>query len=651
MASEKSSNKNIWKGILRLMLPHKRSFVVLITLSLLSTANNLVEPLVYREAVNDIAGTFVQQAKDDTKKEIEDSAKQTIPPVKNKPKQKAKRKRVKEAHTQTHVAPRTPEEAINTLLWAVAILFFVNVFGYILWLIAENMDVKLSCRIEQSFIQRTFSHVLKLPLSFFSKRSSAAISKQIDQAEEVTAVIGGVSQQILPEIISLVGILAIMFWQNVTLTLMALAVVPFYILIAWQSVKRLETGLTKYYERWEEVSAGIQDALGGIKTVKLSGAELQEVEKLQLIADEAYKDYIERSKLANKYTFWEGILTNIATAMVLGYGGYLALDHKLTPGDVVMFVTYLDRLYSPIDSLSSLWVSLQQNVVSIARAFRLLDKEEEKQQGNQLIIKQGKIEFKNVKFGYSDERVVLKDLSFSINPGKVTALVGPSGAGKTTTVDLLIKLYEPQSGEILIDGQNISASDPSSIRSQIGMVAADGAVFRGTLSDNIRYKRPHATDDEVNKAAIAAGLTVTIGRLPEGLQTIVGESGFGLSMGERQRIQIARVLIAQPRILILDEATANLDYVTEAEIKKTVDEIRKENTVLVIAHRFSMVKDADHVMVMDAGELLEEGSPQELIDKGGWFAEFANAANDEEEYEEEVEEEYEEEEGEEDEEA
>jgi ABC-type multidrug transport system fused ATPase/permease subunit len=639
MAIEKETKKNVWKGIINLMLPHKRTFIVLMTLSLLSTANNLIEPLVYREAVNDIAGTFVQQAKEETKKEVEDSVKQYNPTVKIKLKQTEKKKRIKQPHTKTHVASRTPEEAIETLLWAVAILFFVNVFGYILWLIAENMDVRLSCRIEQSFIQRTFGHVLKLPLPFFSKRSSAAIAKQIDQAEEVSAVIGGVSQQILPEIISLAGILAIMFWQNVTLTLMAIAVIPFYIIIAWQSAKRLETGLAKYYERWEEVSARIQDALSGIKTVKLSGAELQEVERLQVIADQAYKDYIDRSKLANKYTFWEGILTNVATALVLGYGGYLALDHKLTPGDVVMFVTYLDRLYSPIDSLASLWVELQQNIVSIARAFRLLDRDEEEQQGNELLIKQGKIEFKHVKFNYSADRDILKDLSFTINPGKVTALVGPSGAGKTTTVDLLMKLYEPKSGEIIIDGQKLSAADASSVRRQIGMVAADGAVFRGTFADNIRYKRSDATDDEVKKAATAAGLTVTIGRLPEGLQTIVGESGFGLSMGERQRLQIARVLIAQPRILILDEATANLDYITEGEVKKTVDEIRKENTVIVIAHRFSMVKDADHVMVLDEGELLEEGTPAELIEKGGWFADFANAGNDEEESSEEYEEE------------
>jgi ABC-type multidrug transport system fused ATPase/permease subunit len=190
-----------------------------------------------------------------------------------------------------------------------------------------------------------------------------------------------------------------------------------------------------------------------------------------------------------------------------------------------------------------------------------------------------------------------------------------------------MKLYEPSSGEILIDGQNLSQVDASSVRRQIGIVASDGAVFRGTLEDNIRYKRPLATPEEVQTAALAAGLQGTLNRLPDGLQTLVGESGIGLSVGERQRIQIARVLVSQPRILILDEATANLDYATETEVKKTIGEIRKENTVIVIAHRYTMVRDADYVIVLSSGRIVEEGTTETLIAQGGWFAAFVKAAH------------------------
>jgi ATP-binding cassette, subfamily B, bacterial len=322
------------------------------------------------------------------------------------------------------------------------------------------------------------------------------------------------------------------------------------------------------------------------------------------------------------------MLSHLSTALVFGYGGYLTLENKLTPGDVVMFVAYLDRLYGPIDALASLWVELQQNVASIARAFRLLDNGAEEKGGKKLQITEGRIEFRDVRFSYSNdqEREVLKGLSFTLTPGHSTALVGKSGAGKTTTIDLLMKLYEPTGGSILIDGQDLHDLDAPAVRARIGVVSTDGAVFRGTLADNIRYKYPAATDEEVRQAAIAAGMQSTLERLPDGLETVVGESGMGLSVGERQRIQIARMLVAHTKILVLDEATANLDYATEEEVKKTIGTIRASTTVIIIAHRYSMVRDADQVIVLAEGKVVESGSPAELLEKGGWFSLFAASA-------------------------
>ncbi len=634
MAAKQPSKKEVWKNIAGLFFSNKKSLALVVFISLLSTGASLVEPLVYREAINDISGLFVQKAKDETTRQLTDTTSVTSDSVdaadnpslsSDEPDALDVFKSKKEKHGKNFVASRTPEQAINTLLWAVGLIFLVNILGLLFAWLGENINVKFACQIEQGFIQRTFNHVLKMPLPFFSKRSSATLSKQINQSEEVSSIVNGVSQQILPEIISLLGILIIMFWQNSTLTFLALIVIPFYLLIAWRSANQLETGLNEYYDRWEEVSTRMQDALGGIKTVKLSGAEDRESAQFKNISGKAYHEYIKRTKLANRYVFWESALTKIASALVLGYGGYLTLENQLTPGDVVMFVAYLDRLYDPIDNLATLWVNMQQNVTSISRAFKLQSGDEEKR-GVELKIEKGKIEFENVHFGYNANKEVLKGLSFIIQPGKVTALVGGSGAGKTTAVDLLMKLYEPHHGKILIDGQDLALADPASVRSQIGMVAADGAIFRGTLADNIHYKKGEATDEEVQVAAVAAGLKVILERLPDGLQTMVGESGFGLSVGERQRIQIARVLVAKPKILILDEATANLDYATEAEVKKTVAEIRKENTVIVIAHRYSMVRDADHVIVLSQGKITEQGTPDELHAKGGWFAKFAKAA-------------------------
>lgn len=677
--------KNVWRHIVSLIIPYKKRLFSVFLISMLGTGVTLIEPLVYREAINDVAGLFVQQARNDVRNEMgvdtEDDSSPTIPffdKLMNKTAQpqlitdtigysydtirivkdttilarvkvakgkhhKAEEKTikknqkvvqtkvVKQPHTKTRVAPRTPSQAFKTLLWAVIILFIINMLGLLFWWIAENMNVRLSSTIERNFIQNTFRHVLKLPLSFFAKRSSAALHKQIDQSEEISGTITYFTKDIFPEVVSLVGIIAIMLWQNYIMALMAFAVIPFYLWITLISTRKLEMSLAGYYEKWEDVSARMQDALSGIKTVKLSGAEDREVNRLDKQTSDAYKDYMQRSFLSNKYAFWQVLLTHLSTAMVLTYGGYLALHHQLTPGDVVMFVAYLDMLYSPIDNLASIWAEVQQNVTSVARAFRLLDNNVEEKSGKQLQALKGKVEFRNVQFGYQANRIVLPNLSFTAEPGKITAFVGSSGAGKTTTVDLLLKLYEPQHGEILIDGNKLSEADASSIREFVGMVTADGAVFRGSLADNIRYKKPDVSDEEVKAAALAAGLQATLERLPEGLQTIVGESGIGLSVGERQRIQIARVIAAKPKILILDEATANLDYATEAEIKRTIEVLRKESTILIIAHRYAMVKDADHIIVLDSGEIIEEGSPAELLEQNGWFAAFATAGEEEEE--------------------
>jgi ABC-type multidrug transport system fused ATPase/permease subunit len=602
--------KEFFSGIFKLVIPFKKQFIWVIIFSLLGTGTSLIEPLIYREAVNDVAGVFVSQARDSARKES------GLP---------REHRKTKEPHHQNKVAPRTPNQALDTLLWAVIWLFIINLLSTLLTRIGENWNVRFSCNVEQRFILGTFKHVLNLPLTFFARRPAAAIAKRIDQSEDVSSVVNGFSQQILPELIGLIGILAIMFWQNKTLTAISLIIIPFYLIIAWISANKLEKGLDTYYQKWEGISTRIQDALSGIKTVKLSGAEDREVKNLELASSEAYADYIRRARLANKYEFWETALTHLSTALVLGYGGYLTLESKLTPGDVVMFVTYLDRLYSPIDNLATLWISLQQNIVSVSRAFKMTDRPEESRPPKQLILEKGNIEFKQLSFSYNTERKVLDNISFAVDSGKLTAFVGPSGAGKTTVVDLLLKLYQPQEGAIFIDGQNIADLDPSSIRKQIGIVSADGSLFNETIGANITYKNPSAGKGEIERTILAAGLEHTMKRLPLGLDTIVGENGIGLSVGERQRIQIARILLAEPKILILDEATANLDYATEAEIKRSIQEIRRNSTVLVIAHRFSMVRDADQVIVLNDGKLIESGTPEELIALNGWFSKFSKA--------------------------
>ncbi len=597
--------------------PYRWQFVLVAVFALLATGTDLIAPMIYREAINDIAGLFVGEpgttGADQLLAEENEPLAQVAP---DKP----------QPHERGRVAARTADQAVRTLLEAVGLLLLINVISHLCSLIADQRTVRLASRIEADVIQRTFAHVLRLPLRFFSRRPSGGIAKQIDQSDEIAPIIKAFAHDIAPEVICMLGVMAIMFTQSWKLSLAALITLPPYLFIVLLSSKRLETGLTQYYEMWDAVSGRIQDALGAVKTVKLSGAEQRESEALRASSENAYATYVQRNRLANRYLFWQTSLSYLSHALVLGYGGLLVSRHQLTPGDIVMFVAYLDRLYTPIESLTGLAVSLQERFASFSRAANLMGEPDAEAPGGALPPGPGLVEFRNVTFSYVPERAVLENVTMRFVAGKVTALVGPSGAGKTTASDLLLRLFEPQSGEILIDGTPIRSVEAALIRREVGVVAADGAIFSGTLADNIRYKRPDASDQEVLSAARECGLGPLLERLPDGLQTEVGERGTGLSLGERQRLQIARALVARPRVLVLDEATANLDYATESEIRSSLLDRADRPTTIIIAHRYSMVEFASHVIVMEGGRILDEGTPQELMARGGWFARFAAAA-------------------------
>ena len=626
----------MWRMLLGRARGYPGQLAIVAVCAGLSVAAGLVEPLIYRTVVNDIAGVFVGRAAKVPELDRPLVGPGTGAPTRNPahgtpaPPREAKShhgKHMRHASRQPHragrVAPRSVKQMLHTLLWAVGLLFLAALASQLFALLADNKAAAVANRIEEDVINETFRHVLQLRVRFFGTRATGALAKQIDQSDQVAPVVMAFAKDVLPEAFLLVGTCAILFSQNARLTAIALATLPLYLWVARRSARDLETALPSYFALWEEISARIRDTLGAIKTVKLAGAEEREARRLAVTSRAAYANFLGRNRLANRYMFWQAFVQRLGQAAVLAYGGWGVVEHQLTPGDVVMFVAYLDRLYDPIDSLTALARTLQEHTMSLRRALRLMAQGDVEPRGGALVPGPGRIEVRNLRFSYVPEREVLRGVSFVLEPGRVTALVGPSGAGKTTVADLLLRLHEPGAGVILVDGQPLKDLDPSGVRQVVAVVAADGAIFRGTLADNVRYQRPDASDAEVQAAVRAAGLSRTVQRLADGLSTEIGEGGVGLSVGERQRIQLARALAAQPRILVLDEATANVDYATEAEIKTALATMRGQRTTLIIAHRYTMVANADHVIVLEDGLVAAQGPPEQVRTTNSWFAAFA----------------------------
>ena len=599
-----------------------RDLVVIAVLVSCSTASALFEPWVYRAVVDDVAGVvtsrghlkFAERALDD----VGSSVRRTPSSVRRVFSAPLKRQHGRPA-ALPRLPSREPQDAMATILVAAVLLLLVRLFSEACRVRGDNLAAVVSSDLEEGVITRTFRHVTRLPLATVVSRPSAAVARQVNQADQVSPLFVAASKEIWPELFTLVAVLVILSSLNFELALIALIAVPIYVVVTRRMTRALNLDIDDYYAKWDQISSRIQEAIGGIKTVQSHGAGDEEVARLQQTMTDAYSTYSRRTRTENRYTLAQNVLVSTAKAAVLALGGWRALRHQLTPGDIVLFLAYVDRLYNPIESLTALYVALQPNIASLRRAERLLaEPEAPGSERPPLPQGPGLVEFDHVHFAY-DGRVVIDDVSFSIQPGEHIALIGPSGAGKTTLTDLLAGLYTPQQGEIRIDGQRVDRAQPSSIHTAVRSVAADGVLFRASIAENIRYGRLDATREDIEKAAELAGLRSSITRLEGRLDTEIGEGGFALSMGERQRVLLARAFVARPRVLVLDEATANLDFRTEASVKEALTILARGHTTITVAHRRSMVLDVDRVIVLRDGRIEQQGTPAELLQRGGYF--------------------------------
>jgi ATP-binding cassette subfamily B multidrug efflux pump len=451
------------------------------------------------------------------------------------------------------------------------------------------------------------------------------MSRLVNDIEMINAFLSQGLVQTLGSLFALVGIVIAMLALNLPLALVTMAIIPVMILATGFFSRLARRAFRRTRETIGDVSAELEEELSGVKTAQAfnrSDFNIRRFEERNAANRDAN---VTANAVTSAFSPAMDLLSTLDTAAVAGFGGYLAVQGQVSVGVVVAFLQYVQNFFRPIQTVTQIWTSAQSAFAAAERVFELLDQEpavKDLPRAADLPTVRGEVVFEDVSFGYEDGQPVLQGITLKAQPGETIALVGPTGAGKSTLVSLLLRLYDVESGRILVDGYDIRQMTQHSLRSQMGVVTQDPFLFSGTVMENIRYGRLDAGDEAVYAAARAANAHDFIERLPGGYQTQVGERGGMLSQGQRQLITIARALLADPRILILDEATASVDTRTEALIQRALERLLEGRTSFVIAHRLSTVKHADQVLVLDGGRIVQRGTHEELLSSGGLYADL-----------------------------
>jgi len=473
---------------------------------------------------------------------------------------------------------------------------------------------------------KAFQHLHSLSLSFHLNRQTGGLTRAIDRGSKgIEFLLRFAAFEIVPVLVELIAV-GIVLWATFGLAYAAVTVTTVIIYIIytikvteWRIAIRRKMNLAD-----ENASTKAIDSLLNFETVKYFNSEKIEADRF----DNAMKSYEDSAVKARAslsvVNIGQGAIIAIGLFLIMGMAGEDIASEKMSIGDFVVVNTFLLQLYLPLNFLGFVYREIRQSLLDIGRMFALVDEMPDivdKENAYDLDVHSGKIEFKNIKFSFGN-RVILKNLSFVVNPGHKVAIVGPTGAGKSTISKLLFRFYDPSSGIISIDNQNIKDVTQSSLRSNIGVVPQDTVLFNDTIKYNIAYSKPGASIEEINNAAKLSSIDRFIANLEIGYDTIVGERGLKLSGGEKQRVAIARALLKNPKIFIFDEATSALDSKTEKSIEKSLKKLSNKNSTLVIAHRLSTIIDADKIIVLENGIIAEQGSHKELIKKNGLYAEM-----------------------------
>lgn len=471
-----------------------------------------------------------------------------------------------------------------------------------------------------------FRAIQGFAMRFFDEREAGDLmSRLVNDVDVINQFLSNGLVSLVSDTLLLVGILVVMVTMHPRLALSSFAVLPAMVATTVILSRRARAAFRRTREKIGAVSADLEENLSGMRVVQAFARESQNLQRFVTLNAENRDANVQAQAITSAFMPTVDILSTMAIAIVMGYGAYLATLGQVTVGVIVAFLVYVQRFYQPIRRLSNLYAMAQSALAGAERIFHLLDTPAEYRERDGTVDLppiQGRVEFRDVHFAYKPGEPVLQGINLLAEPGQTIALVGPTGAGKTTIVALLARFYDVTEGQVLVDGYDVREVRLASLRSQMGMVPQDSFLFSGTIADNIRYGRLDATDEEVEAAARLVNAHDFIMSLPKGYQTEVTERGSNLSLGQRQLISFARAILADPRILILDEATSSVDTRTEMLIQRALERLLENRTAFIVAHRLSTIRNADQVLVVEGGRIVERGTHRELLARRGRYYEL-----------------------------
>ncbi|MCL1803772.1 MAG: ABC transporter ATP-binding protein/permease [Eubacteriaceae bacterium] len=476
-----------------------------------------------------------------------------------------------------------------------------------------------------------YGKIHRLPLSYYDKTSHGDVLSRItNDVQTITMTMNQFVSQLVSSVVSIVGVFIMMLTLSWQLTLFNMLVLPLSTVGVTFIVKRSQTHFRNQQEFLARVNGHIEEMFGSHVVVKAFNGETESLSRFSVYNDALYNSAWRANFLSGLMMPMNSLIGNIAYIGICVLGGYFSSIGRMSIGDISAFLTYSRNFQMPINQISNVSNMIQQTAAAAERVFAFLEEEEEPQDAEDALVVSDEtrgenIAFEHVRFGYLPDTVVIKDFSAAIDEGQRIAIVGPTGAGKTTIVKLLMRFYDVDSGQILLNGINIKDYKRNELRKVFGMVLQDTWLFNGTIADNIKYGKENATDEEMITAAQAAQVDFFVRTLPNGYDLVLNEEADNISQGQKQLITIARALLSDPDVLILDEATSSVDTRTEILIQRAMGNLMKGRTSFIIAHRLSTIRNADLILAINNGDIVEQGSHEELLEKGGFYADLYNA--------------------------